>query len=179
VILTDEEKAMLDGVEGPARRKAMELLVRYGEALGAERFVETSNVCGAIASVRQYLGGPQSTTIDAAFSELFLDSDEPVQIPPVKVFSCHLIAAMDPLHWEIMGYKEHDYKLNLEFERFCSRIGMQLMNTCAPYLVGNVPVKGEHCAWMESSAVVYCNSVLGGRTNTEGSESTSAAWVLT
>ena len=28
---------------------------------------------------------------------------------------------------------------------------------------------------MESSAVVYCNSVLGARTNTEGRESTSAA----
>jgi predicted aconitase len=28
---------------------------------------------------------------------------------------------------------------------------------------------------MESSAVIYCNSVLGGRTNTEGRESTSAA----
>jgi len=36
-------------------------------------------------------------------------------------------------------------------------------------------VKGEHCAWMESSAVVYCNSVLGARTNTEGKESTGAA----
>jgi predicted aconitase len=30
---------------------------------------------------------------------------------------------------------------------------------------------------MESSAVVYCNSVLGGRTNTEGRESTSAAMI--
>ena len=49
------------------------------------------------------------------------------------------------------------------------------MNTCAPYLVGNVPVKGEHCAWMESSAVVYANSVLGARINTEGRESVSAA----
>jgi len=38
-----------------------------------------------------------------------------------------------------------------------------------------LPVKGEHCAWMESSAVVYCNSVIGARTNTEGRESTSAA----
>jgi hypothetical protein len=34
---------------------------------------------------------------------------------------------------------------------------------------------GDHCAWMESSAVVYCNSVIGARTNTEGRESTSAA----
>ena len=47
--------------------------------------------------------------------------------------------------------------------------------TCTPYQVGNVPVRGEHCAWMESSAVVYCNAVLGARTNTEGRESTGAA----
>ena len=37
--LSDDEKAMLDGKEGPACRKAMQLLVRYGEALGAERTV--------------------------------------------------------------------------------------------------------------------------------------------
>ena len=49
------------------------------------------------------------------------------------------------------------------------------MKTCTPYLAGNVPAKGEHCAWMESSAVVYCNSVIGARTNTEGRESSSAA----
>ena len=43
VKLTDAEKAMLDGCAGRAKAKAMELLVRYGEALGAERFVETKN----------------------------------------------------------------------------------------------------------------------------------------
>jgi predicted aconitase len=53
--------------------------------------------------------------------------------------------------------------------------GIQVLKTCTPYLAGNVPAMGEHCAWMESSAVVYCNSVLGARTNTEGRESTSAA----
>lgn len=50
-----------------------------------------------------------------------------------------------------------------------------MLKTCTPYLAGNVPRKGEYCAWMESSAVVCCNSVLGARTNTEGRESASAA----
>ena len=45
--LTDAEKAMFDGREGPAKQKAMDLLMRYGEALGAERLVETNNVAGA------------------------------------------------------------------------------------------------------------------------------------
>ena len=60
-------------------------------------------------------------------------------------------------------------------KRYFGARGIQVMKTCTPYQVGNVPVKGEHCAWMESSAVVYCNSVLGARTNTEGRESTGAA----
>ena len=47
--------------------------------------------------------------------------------------------------------------------------------TCAPYLVGNVPVKGEICAWTESSAVVYANSILGARTTRHGTESAIAA----
>ena len=46
MILTDSEQAMLDGREGKAKQKAMDLLVRYGEALDAERFVDTTNVAG-------------------------------------------------------------------------------------------------------------------------------------
>ena len=45
--LTDAEKAMYDGHAGPAKQKAMDLLMRYGEALGAERLVEVNNVAGA------------------------------------------------------------------------------------------------------------------------------------
>ena len=47
VILTDDEKRMLDGEQGKAVQKAMDLLVRYGDVLGAERFVDIDNVCGA------------------------------------------------------------------------------------------------------------------------------------
>ena len=53
--LTDSEKAMLDGREGKARQKAMELLVRYAEALGAERFVDTNNVAGVPGSANPFL----------------------------------------------------------------------------------------------------------------------------
>jgi len=37
---------MFDGEQGRAKARAMDLLVRYGEALGAERLVETNNVAG-------------------------------------------------------------------------------------------------------------------------------------
>ena len=55
------------------------------------------------------------------------------------------------------------------------RRGVSILATCTPYQVGNLPVRGEHVAWMESSAVVYANSVLGARTNCEGGASTGAA----
>jgi hypothetical protein len=42
--LTDEERAMADGRDGPAVQRAMDLLLRYGRALGAERLVANNIV---------------------------------------------------------------------------------------------------------------------------------------
>ncbi len=173
--LTDDEKAMLDGKEGKARQRAMELLVRYGEALGAERLVDTNNVGGYMVAKKHHMD--QFGSFDALFSEFNLDSPEVVSFASdkVKVFSCQFETTMDPKFWELQGKPREDYELMLANEEYLARGGVALMCTCTPYLVGNVPIKGEHCAWMESSAVVYINSVLGARTNAEGNSSTTAA----
>lgn len=42
---------------------------------------------------------------------------------------------------------------------------MNILATCTPYQVGNIPVRGEHCAWMESSAVIYANYHIPGLTS--------------
>lgn len=179
--LTDAEKAMLDGREGKGKQKAMDLLVRYGEALGAERLVETHNVAGTV----QVGHGPmrqmaETRGFDAMFSEFNLDSAEVVETPPAAVYTCQLIQGIDTENLEIAHARPQGVELaqlQQESERYFGGRGVQMMATCTPYQVGNVPVFGEHCAWMESSAVVYCNSVLGARTNTEGRESASAASV--
>jgi predicted aconitase len=176
--LTDAEKAMRDGHDGPAVAKAMDLLIRYAQALGAERFVETRNVCGTVTATTPFMrdfalakGG-----LDAVFSEFNLDSAEVVPVPDrVRAFSSHLQLGFDPHHPKEMGVSEQMVEFYHRSEAMAARMGVQMMNTCTPYQVGNVPTRGEHCAWMESSAVIYCNSVLGARTNTEGRESTSAA----
>jgi predicted aconitase len=176
--LTDSENAMLSGREGKAKQKAMELLVRYAQALGAERFVDTTNVAGVpgqanpflAAYYKDYPGGA-----DALFSHFDLDSDELVEMPQVATRACHLQGGYDPENWELLGASAEAAKLSRDSERYAAGHGVEILKTCTPYLVGNVPRRGEHCAWMESSAVVYCNSVLGARTNTEGRESTSAA----
>jgi predicted aconitase len=177
--LTDDEKAMLDGQNGKARQKAMDLLVRYAEALGAERFVETNNVAGVPGSANAFLqhyyrdkGGPEG---DAIFSFFDLDADELVEAPTAVVHTCHLQGGADPLHWQTLGTSAEIVRGHEAREAFAVSKGVEILKTCTPYLAGNVPAFGEHVAWMESSAVIYANSVLGARTNTEGRESTSAA----
>ena len=177
--LTDDEKAMLDGAGGPARRKAMELLVRYAEALGAERFVDTNNIAGVPGSstlfLKNYYKDHAGGGYEAIFSLFDLDSDTVVPVPKVSAYSCHLQGGMDPENWAELGQSQAAFDHFREDEAAVADHGIQILKTCTPYLAGNVPVKGEHCAWMESSAVVFCNSVIGARTNTEGRESTSAA----
>jgi len=177
--LTNSEKAMLDGRDGKARQKAMELLVRYAEALGAERFVDTRNVAGVPGSanpfLQRYYAGKDADGLDAIFSYFDLDSDELVEVPDAIVPTYHLQGGADPRQWQTLGVKVEVFRNYQEREAFAARHDVTILKTCTPYLAGNLPAKGEHCAWMESSAVIFANSVLGARTNTEGRESTSAA----
>ena len=173
--LTDHEKAMLDGAHGKAKARAMDLLVRYGEALGAERLIETNNVAGAFNASTPSVRALAARGFDAVYSELNLDSDEVVEVPRMAVNTCQLITGIDNAKWRTQGIPDDLAEQQKRGEAFFGQRGINMHATCTPYQVGNVPVKGEHCAWMESSAVVYCNSVLGARTNTEGKELTGAA----
>jgi len=178
VTLTTEEQAMLGGDKGAAVQKAMELLVRYAEALDADRFVETNNVAGVPGSSNAFVKNyykEDGGDYRAVFSRFDLDSDEVVDVPRMNAYSCHLQGGMDPELWVEQGMTP-EAKANFDSdERETAAHGVQILKTCTPYIAGNVPVMGEHCAWMESSAVVFCNSVIGARTNCEGRESTSAA----
>src|ERR1700704_1584709 len=179
--LTDSEKALLDGRKGKATRKAMELLVRYADALGAERFVDTNNVAGVPGSaspfLQNYYKDKGTSEYDAIFSHFDLDSDELIVAPQALVSTCCLQGGADPDNWETLGTKPQVFNIYKDREQFAADHGVKILKTCTPYIAGNTPAMGEHCAWMESSAVVYCNSVLGARTNTEGRESTSAAMI--
>src|ERR1700728_855394 len=180
MFLADDEKAMLDGAGGVAKQKALELLVRYATALGAERFVDTKNITGVPGSSTLFLqkyfeqhAGDGS--FEAVFSLYDLDAGELMSVPAAIGNCCHLQGGMDLAHWSDLGMSSAAMRHQRADEAELARHGVHIMKTCTPYLAGNLPVKGEHCGWMESSAVVYCNSVIGARTNTQGRESTSAA----
>ncbi|MPZ83792.1 MAG: DUF521 domain-containing protein [Actinophytocola sp.] len=174
--LADDEKAMRDGAEGPAVAAAMNLLVRYGEALGAEHLCDTRNVAGTMTQpspVKERLvregGWPK------AFSVINLDSDAEFEIPHMRVPTCQLQHGFSDDALGVAPYPASMVDLQADAESFYGAHGVNILATCTPYQVGNLPVRGEHCAWMESSAVVYANSVLGARTNCEGTASTGAA----
>lgn len=176
MLLTDDERRMRDGEEGAAVAAAMDLLIRYGDALGAERLVDTRNVAGTMTQpspakaqlVRE--GGWAK-----AFAVINLDSDDDLELPRMRVPTCQLQHGFAEDAAGLTGYAPQSIELQHDAESYFSERGVNILATCTPYQVGNLPVRGEHIAWMESSAVVYANSVLGARTNCEGGASTGAA----
>ena len=77
--LTNKDKKMLDGDEGPAKQKAMELIVRYGEVIGAEALCSVTWAdlfCGSHA----YLDVLGAGDFDEVFSRMSLCATEPVPL---------------------------------------------------------------------------------------------------
>ncbi len=170
VRLAKDEQEMLDGKHGAAKERAMEILVQYADALGAERFIDTNNV-HLFIGFHPY---PEVVTVrdgDELVSKFLLDTDEKIVVDYVKAFNTTHIFAMDLERWQLMGASEGLHELMESIKRYCIRTGISLTSTCTPYQVGNIPTRGEHCAWTESSAVPFCNAVLGARTNTEAAHS--------
>ena len=179
MILSSGEQRMLNGEEGLAKQKAMELLVKYGTALGAERFVDTNNV-HVLAGFFPYPDLVKqvvpSLDVDEVASKFLLDTDERIVLDRVKAFTTNHIFAVNKQYWKIIQHRSPILAdLAERMETYCRRVGINNLATCTPYQVGNIPSKGEHCAWTESSAIPFANAVLGARTNIEGSHSSFAS----
>jgi predicted aconitase len=161
--LTKEEQAMLDGKEGYAVRKSMEILVALGEIFGAKSLIDVGSV--QVAGVSYHNLGDAGLEF---LNELAADGR-------VRVLTTLNPAGMDLENWQQLGISpEFAEKQNLVIDAF-QRMGILVSCTCTPYLIGNLPLYGEHVAWSESSAVTFANSVLGAKTNREGGPSALAA----
>jgi len=154
---------MLDGEEGYAVKKSMEILVALGNIYGAEKLVEIGSV--QVAGVSYHNLG------DAGLEFL----NELAEDGKVKVLTTLNPAGMDLENWRNLGIdEEFARKQNMVIEAF-KKMGIIVSCTCTPYLIGNLPRYGEHVAWSESSAVTFANSVIGALTNREGGPSALAA----
>jgi len=161
--LTKKEQRMLDGAEGYAVQKSMEILVALGEIYGANSLISVGSV--QVAGVSYHNLG------DAGLEFL----NELAKDGKVKVLTTLNPAGMDLENWQQLGISaEFAEKQNLVIDAF-KRMGILISCTCTPYLIGNLPLYGEHIAWSESSAVTFANSIIGARTNREGGPSALAA----
>ena len=162
--LTIEETEMLNGVQGWATQKAMQILVALGDIYGAERMIQVTSV--------QIAGVSYDNLGEAGLQFLSEMADGGGR---VRVLTTLNPAGMDIDNWRILGIQpDFAEKQQRVLEAF-SRMGVTTTCTCTPYLIGNLPHYAEHLAWSESSAVCYANSVIGARTNREGAPSALAS----
>lgn len=176
--LSDTDKKILDGKKGPAPQKAMELVVRYGEVIGAQKLCSVTWAdlfCGCHA----YLDVVNSDDFDTVFSKMALCTTEPVQLEKMAS-QCVCYSGVEPDCTEVpdkMYMSDNKKELNLKFLSRFVDAGVILSGNCIPYMTGFVPVMGEHFVSCESSAVLFMNALWGARGNGDGIEASFSAAV--
>lgn len=145
-------------VDAEVPEEFVRFLQREASLAGAEGYVRVRSV---------HISGVSYTTIGEAGLE-FLEGLAERGVK-VRVLSTSNPAGMDLSRWRDMGVPESFAEKQIRIVNALKRMGVLPTLTCTPYLVGNHPAPGEHVCWGESSAVAFANSVLGARTNREGS----------
>ncbi|MBN1639745.1 MAG: aconitase X catalytic domain-containing protein [Anaerolineae bacterium] len=165
--LTPEETAMLNGEQGPAIRRAIEIVVALAKIYGARSLVPVASVQVSGVSYKN-LG-----EAGLAFLREWADGGARVRVPTTLN-----PAGMDIARWRALGFSETFAAQQQRVLDAYQAMGIHPTCTCTPYLTGVVPRYGQHIAWAESSAVSFANSVLGARTNREGGPSALAAAIV-
>jgi predicted aconitase len=162
--LKKEEQEMYDGKHGYPKQKAMEIIVQLGKIYGAERLIPISSCHMPGSSV------VVSGEAGVKFVEKMAETGGVFQVSTTLN-----TGALDMEMWESLGYSRSTYDLQRRLTDAYVKMGAIAMHSCTPYICGNVPHKGQHIAWGESSAIAYVNSVIGARTNREGGPSALAS----
>jgi cis-L-3-hydroxyproline dehydratase len=149
--LTEGDRAMLDGVKGPAPQLAMLILVRMAEVYGADELMDISQ---AHIDSTIYLG---DATLE--FAERLAALDAKVAVP-----TSLNVSGVDECGWK-------DWAVSPEWAAKAARqmlayerMGAVPTWTCAPYQTKMRPSFGQQIAWGESNAIAFANSVIGART---------------
>ena len=155
VRLSASDRALLGGELGDAAAMAMRILVRMAAVLGARELldVEGAHVDGCL-----YHG---LSGLD--FAERLVAGGGAVRVPTTLN-----VGAIDLLHPELFQGSSEQASRARRLMRCYTDMGCQPTFSCAPYQAGVRPRQGAQVAWAESNAIVFCNSVLGARTERYG-----------
>jgi predicted aconitase len=154
--LDQYEKEMLGGRHGPGKRRCMELLVKFGEAMGADRMVPIRS----------------AHTMPKEPLELLQDLTEGVDRLGAFTTTHPTMSAFSLRNWEQMGispdFAARELSVHDRRQQIYRRAGFYETYTCLPILAGNLARPGERVSWIGSSLQLLTNSILGARTNRDG-----------
>lgn len=173
--LTTGQQDILSGVAGPYLAQCMRWLVDWGEVMGARRLIPVDNVHALLPVPNLMARGASAATI-SRYVEGLREACRHKTAPQCVCTVHTAFVTLDEL--DVPENDPEQVRMQREISDMAAAAGFIPTFTCAPYLVGNVPLLGEICAWTESSAVVYANSILGARTTRHGNESAIAAALL-
>ena len=168
MFLTDDEKRILDGKQGALASKCMQFLVAYGEAAGAECLVDIDGTVDLHGGSNPCWVADYTITHEEIIEAA--KKGEKFKVPtfgnkPTPGFivdgceGCPTWPNCDPSY----------VKERMDFMKPLIEMGMVPTLSCDYYLTSSYwPMGGQHCSWGESSAIPWCNAVLGARTNFDG-----------
>lgn len=147
------ERAVAAGSDGQAM--AMRIVADSARLLGAPRLIPiaSAHIDGAL-----YHG--DSGTL---FAERLVEGGA-----RVGVRSTLNVGALDLTGCSRVRLEEPARSMARRMMEAYRKLGCEQSWTCAPYQADHRPALGTDVAWGESNAVVFCNSVLGARTNRYG-----------
>jgi predicted aconitase len=164
--LNEQAEAMRRGDMGPARQWAVEHQLRVGRYFGAHSMVRINQA--HIMADTESLGEVGVAWLESLAA--MPKAQRQVRVPTIT----------DPRGTDFTATAELGHQawmLALErrtIEAF-EALGVLMTDTCINYQTIMPPVLGEHVAYGDTGVVIYCNSVLGARSNFEGGPSALAA----
>jgi predicted aconitase len=155
VELTESDRSFLRGERGEAAALGMRVVVEMAGVSGAGRLIDvtSAHVDGCL-----YHG-----IAGLEFAERLVAGDARVAVPTTLN-----VGALDLAHPDrYRGDPEIAANARRQMDAYVA-MGCRPTWTCAPYQLPERPAFGQHVAWAESNAIVFCNSVLGARTDRYG-----------
>lgn len=149
--LTQADRAMLDGAQGPAASLAMRIVRAMALQQGARALVDVAqcHIDGCIYA------SPANLTFAARMADMGARVRVPTTMNAISV---------DRANWQRQGVPHSFGDPAARLADAYVRMGCRPTFTCAPYLLDSAPQAGEAIGWAESNAVIFANSVLGART---------------
>lgn len=161
--LTDEERSMLAGEQGAAKRWAIDHQIKVGSMFEAEDLVPVSQA--------HMMADPEAVgEAGVAFMEGLAEQGAKVVVPTITD-----PRGVDLNYYRPLGQTEEMANLDRRTISACTRMGILMTNTCTNYQTVMAPVLGEHIAFGDTGVVIYSNSACGARSNFEGGPSALAA----